>query len=92
MDALERLDGLDDLGRVLGVARGAGEVDDEPVGVRVDDVEGRRDAAALGHLDREGADDRRVGARVDPHRDRVGGGGGAGTLDRLSHARHRPTT
>ena len=90
-DALERLDGVDDLGRVLGVARRAGEVDDETVGVGVDDVERRRDAAALGDLDREGPDDRRVGAGVDPHRDRVGSSGGAGTLDRLSHAPHRPT-
>src|SRR6478672_559068 len=89
--ALERLDGGDDLGGVLGVAGRAGEVDDEPVRVRVDDVERRRDAAALGDLHGEGPDDGRIGTGVDPHRDRVGGGGGAGTLDRLSHAPYRPT-
>ena len=58
---------------VAGVGGVAGEVDDQPVGVGLDDVDRDHGAGRLADRGGDQPDAERVGAQVHPHGDRVGG-------------------
>ena len=70
-DALDLAQRLGEAAGVLLVARGAGDVDDDPVGVRLGDVERGDRAAGQADGGRQPADRRRVGRDLEPDGDRV---------------------
>ena len=81
---------LETLG-VLGVGRGAGDVDDQALVGGLGHVDAGDDAPDLGDRGRHGTDDAVVGRGVQAHGDRVrrGGGGSAGGTGHLATLRPR---
>jgi hypothetical protein len=70
--ALDRGDRVGDHLGVVGVGGVAGQVDDQQVGVGLDDVDAHHRAAGLADGGGDPPDPERVGAEVDPHGDRPG--------------------
>jgi hypothetical protein len=77
LGALDRPDRPGDGVGVPGVDGVAGQVDDQQVGVGLDDVDRHHRARRLADRGGDAADAQRVGTQVDPHGDRVGGAGDA---------------